>query len=200
LEAQLKQLLAQQQATYNQMAKDKVSLANAIAAGEKAEEQLSAKIQQLVREQARHGGIPSRYSGSLRWPMPGTVTQWFGCTGFSWEPPLGGCSHFHRGIDVAAPMYTPIRASAPGRVIIAGPNPYDPYPKAWIVVIAHSSSLYTWYAHVDNGSHKPAVSAGQWVVAGQVVAYEGMTGRTTGPHLHWAVQMNGDFVNPRLFL
>lgn len=200
LEAQLKRALAQQQATYAQMAKDKASLANAIAAAEKAEEQLSAKIQQLVREQYRHGGIPSRYSGSLRWPMPGTVTQWFGCTGFSWEPPLGSCAHFHRGIDTANSMYTPVRAAGPGRVIIAGPNPYDAYPKAWIVVIAHSSNLLTWYAHLDNKAHPIPVKAGQWVVAGQVIGYEGMTGHTTGPHLHWAVQLNGTFVNPRLFL
>ena len=41
---------------------------------------------------------------------------------------------------------------------------------------------------------------GQWVTAGQVIAYVGMTGNTTGPHLHWMTQFNGTFVNPRLFL
>jgi murein DD-endopeptidase MepM/ murein hydrolase activator NlpD len=81
-----------------------------------------------------------------------------------------------------------------------GANPYDSNPKAWIVIIAHSVGLRTWYAHIDNYTYPPAVSLGQVVRAGQVIAYEGMTGRTTGPHLHWMVELEGDFVNPRMFL
>ena len=71
---------------------------------------------------------------------------------------------------------------------------------AWIVVIAHSSSLVTWYVHVDNYSHPIPVRAGQHVSAGQIIAYEGMTGKTTGPHLHWGVRYNDTWMNPRLFL
>jgi murein DD-endopeptidase MepM/ murein hydrolase activator NlpD len=97
-------------------------------------------------------------------------------------------------------MYTPIRAAGAGVVVFAGPNPWDPYPKAWIVIIAHSESVQTWYAHVDNAVRPPAVRDGEAVEAGQIIAYVGMTGRTTGPHLHWAVMQNGSFVNPRLFL
>ena len=52
----------------------------------------------------------------------------------------------------------------------------------------------------DRRGHMIPVHVGQWVTAGQVMAYVGMTGNTTGPHLHWAVQLNGTFVNPRLFL
>jgi murein DD-endopeptidase MepM/ murein hydrolase activator NlpD len=200
LEAQTATLLAEQQSTFAKIASDKAAVAAALAASEKAEEELAAKIAELVREQALQGGIPSEYSGTLAWPMIGTITQEFGCTGFAWEPPLGGCAHFHRGIDISDPMYTPILAAGPGRVVFAGANPYDPYPKAWIVIIAHSSHLLTWYGHVDNGAHRPVVKAGDWVVGGQVIAYEGMTGHTTGPHLHWAVQLDGTFTNPRLFL
>jgi murein DD-endopeptidase MepM/ murein hydrolase activator NlpD len=58
----------------------------------------------------------------------------------------------------------------------------------------------SWYGHIDNKSHPPAVHAGQYVSKGQIIAYEGMTGYTTGPHLHWAVQLDGAWVNPRLFL
>jgi murein DD-endopeptidase MepM/ murein hydrolase activator NlpD len=94
-------------------------------------------------------------------------------------------------------MYTPIRAAAPGKVVWAGKSPYDP---SWVVIIAHSSQLVTWYAHIDNSAHPPAVSTGDYVAQGQIIAYEGMTGWTTGPHLHWAVQLNGVWVNPRLFL
>ena len=200
LEAETARLLKAQQAAYARMAADKAALAKAIAAGEKAEEALQKEIDRLVAQQYQGGNIPSQYNGTLEWPMRGTITQEYGCTGFSWEPPKGNCAHFHSGIDVAAPMYTPIRAAAPGVVLFAGANPYDPTPKAWIVIIAHAQNLVTWYAHVDNYTHPPQVRAGDAVVTGQIIAYEGMTGRTTGPHLHWMVEFNDEFVNPRLFL
>jgi murein DD-endopeptidase MepM/ murein hydrolase activator NlpD len=200
LEAETARLLRAQQAAYAQMAKDKAALQKAIADGEVAEAALQKEINRLVAEQYRGGNIPSEYNGSLDWPMAGSVTQEYGCTGFGWEPPKGSCAHFHSGIDIAGPMYTPIRAAAPGVVLFAGPNPYDPYPKAWIVIVAHSQNLVTWYGHVDNIEHPPQVAAGDNVVAGQVIAYNGVTGRTTGPHLHWMVEFNNDFVNPRFFL
>jgi murein DD-endopeptidase MepM/ murein hydrolase activator NlpD len=200
LEAETKRELDKQKATFAKISKNKAELAKAIAAAAKAQKQLADKIDALIREQAERGRIPSEFNGTLVWPMKGTTTQNFGCTGFSWEPPLGSCPHFHRGIDIAAPMYTPIKAAGAGTVVFAGPNPYDPYPKAWIVIIAHSANLQTWYGHVDNAVKPPAVRAGQTVKPGQVIAYNGMTGRTTGPHLHWMVEFNGNFVNPRLFL
>jgi murein DD-endopeptidase MepM/ murein hydrolase activator NlpD len=200
LEAETERLLAQQQAAWARMARDKAELARQIAAAEQAEKDLQKEIDRLVAEQSRGGGIPSEYNGTLDWPMAGAITQEFGCTGFAWEAPKGSCAHFHRGIDIAAPLYTPIRAAGPGVVLFAGPNPYDRTPKAWIVVIAHAENLVTWYGHVDNSSHPIEVRAGDHVVAGQLIAYEGLTGRTTGPHLHWMVEFNGDFVNPRLFL
>jgi murein DD-endopeptidase MepM/ murein hydrolase activator NlpD len=200
LEAETSRLLAQQQATYAAMNSDKAKLAAAMAETEKAEKELQKQIDRLVAEQARGGRIPSIYNGTLDWPMGGTVTQEFGCTGFAWEPRLGNCAHYHTGIDIAAPMYTPIRAAGPGVVLFAGPNPWDPRPKAWIVVIAHSSQLVTWYAHVDNGPYPIPVHVGDHVVKGEIIAYEGMTGRTTGPHLHWMVELNSTFSNPRLFL
>lgn len=200
LEAETKRLLDQQRAAFARMASDKAELARQIAAAEQAEKELQKEIDRLVAEQSRRGGIPSEYNGTLEWPMAGSITQEFGCTGFAWEAPKGSCAHFHRGIDIAAPLYTPIRAAGPGVVLFAGPNPYDRKPKAWIVVIAHAENLITWYAHVDNSSHPIEVRAGDQVVSGQVIAYEGLTGRTTGPHLHWMVEFNGDFVNPRLFL
>jgi murein DD-endopeptidase MepM/ murein hydrolase activator NlpD len=200
LEKQVKRELARQKAVYAQVMRNKANAAKALAAAASAQRQLTSKIKQLIRQQANRGNIPSSYNGTLIWPMAGDVTQNFGCTGFSWEPPQGDCAHFHSGIDIAAPMYTPVRASGEGTVVFAGANPYDAYPKAWIVIIAHSTNLITWYAHLDNGSHPIKVSAGQHVNQGQIIAYNGMTGRTTGPHLHWMVELNGSFVNPRLFL
>ena len=192
--------LAIQRTAYARMAKNKSALQAAIARDLAAQRKLADQIADIVARQRSLGHIPSQYNGTLQWPLAATITQEFGCTGFGWEPPLGSCSHFHQGIDMAAPMYTPIRAAGDGVVVFAGPNPYDPYPKAWIVIIAHSESLQTWYAHIDNSAHPPAVSAGDRVSAGQVIAYVGMTGRTTGPHLHWGVVYNKSFVNPRLFV
>jgi murein DD-endopeptidase MepM/ murein hydrolase activator NlpD len=200
LQKETERQLAIQQSAYAKMAQSRSAVQAAIAQNVAAQKKLKNKIAAIVARQRSRGNIPSQYNGTIRWPMGGTITQEFGCTGFAWEPPLGNCAHFHQGIDIAAPMYTPIRAAADGVVVFAGPNPYDPYPKAWIVIIAHSSSLQTWYAHVDNAVRRPAVRAGQAVNAGQVIAYIGMTGRTTGPHLHWAVMRDGSFVNPRLYL
>ena len=197
LQKQTEKLLAAQKAAFEKMSRDKANLARQLANARAAEDQLESLINRLVREQLAKGGIPSEYNGTLQWPMGGTITQEFGCTGFGMEPPMGNCAHFHTGIDIANDMYTPIRAAGAGKVIWAGRSPYDP---SWIVIIAHSSHLVTWYAHIDNRRHPPAVHEGEYVNKGEIIAYEGMTGWTTGPHLHWAVQLDDNWVNPRLFL
>jgi len=129
--------------------------------------------------------------------MAGVVSQNFGCAGFPWEGPRGNCAHFHEGIGIVAPYGRPVRSARPGTVVYIGYNPYDAPPKAWIVIVAHSGALQTWYAHMQ--PRRP-VHAGQHVRAGQVIGYEGSTGHSTGAHLHWATMLNGTFVNPRLFL
>ena len=197
LEAETERLLKEQQSAYAKLAISKEKAAALLKAQLAEEKKLEALVARLVAEQLAKGGIPSQYNGTFMWPMPGRVTQNFGCTGFSWEPPYGSCAHFHRAIDIANKMYTPIRAAGPGKVIWSGKSPYS---TGWIVIIAHSSKLVTWYAHIDNKAWPPAVKAGQYVAKGQVIAYEGMTGNTTGPHLHWGVQLDGTWVNPRLFL
>ena len=196
LEAETERLLREQQAAYARMARDKKRLQSTLAEQLEAQRKLEKLIDRLVQEQLAKGGIPSKFNGTFMWPMNGRISQEFGCTGFSWEPRVGSCAHFHRGIDIVNAKYTPIRAAAAGKVLIAGRSPYDP---AWIVVIAHSSNLVTWYGHVDNVK-KPTVKAGQFVAKGQIIAYEGSTGYSTGPHLHWAVQLNGAWTNPRLLL
>jgi murein DD-endopeptidase MepM/ murein hydrolase activator NlpD len=194
LERQTQRLLEEQRATYEQMAKDKAALEQKLRESREAEQKLEDLINKLVKKMFEDGGIPSEFSGKFEWPMPGTVTQEFGCTGFGMEPPLGNCNHFHRGIDIANSAGTKIRAAAPGKVILAGRSPYDP---AYIVVIAHSSHLVTWYGHLQTNI---PVKVGQYVGRGHVIGYEGCTGWCTGPHLHWAVQMDETWVNPRLFL
>ena len=133
-----------------------------------------------MRDQLGRGRIPSQYNGSLRWPMSGRVSQEFGCTGFSWEPPLGSCNHFHRGIDIVAPSGTAVHAAGDGVVVFVGYNPWDPPgDRAWIVIIAHSGDLVTWYAHMQ--ARKPSgIFQGARVDAGDVVGWEGNTGNSTG--------------------
>jgi murein DD-endopeptidase MepM/ murein hydrolase activator NlpD len=191
--------IAAERGSYNQLASNKSRLANAIRTATAAKAALIKKIDKLKAEAAQKavGRIPSVYNGTLVWPMVGNVTQEFGCTGVVFEPPLGSCAHFHQGIDIVAPYGSPVHAAGPGTVLYVGWNYADGYNPAWIVIIAHSAGLETWYAHMQPLAPVPA---GQSVVAGQVIGYEGDTGHTTGAHLHWAVRFNGAFVNPRLFL
>ncbi len=67
------------------------------------------------------------------------------------------------------------------------------------MIIAHAENLRTWYAHVDN-DRPPPVRPGQFVRQGEIIAYTGSTGRSTGYHTDWRIELNGTFVNPRLFL
>lgn len=197
LQVRTAQALAAQRAAYAAAARNGALTAAAIARTEQARSNLAAKIQQLVAAQQAQGNIPSQYNGTLKWPMAGTVSQEFGCTGVIWEPPLGSCAHFHQGIDIVAPYGTPIIASGDGQVVYCGWNYADGVDPAWIVIIAHSGSLQTWYAHMIPGCPFPT---GTSVQAGQVIGHEGDTGHSTGAHLHWAVMLNSTFVNPRLFL
>jgi len=196
LEAAAKAALAAQKARYKQIAADKAKLRRAVAASAAAKRRLEKKIDNLVARQYNQGNIPSKFNGSLRWPMPGSISGNFGCTSFPWYGPGNGCAHFHNGIDIVAPYGTAVRASGPGRVVYVGWNYADGADPAFIVIIAHSANLTTWYAHLQP---RYPVSAGQVVRAGQVIGYEGATGRVTGAHLHWMVEYNGSFVNPKLF-
>jgi len=197
LEIATKQALAIQNAAYARLARNKHNLAKALATTNAAKRQLSSKIHELVAEQYAHGNIPSQYNGTLKWPMSGAVSQDFGCTGVPFEPPLGSCAHFHQGIDIVSPYGTAVHSSGTGRVVYCGWNYADGADPAWIVIVAHSQSLETWYAHMTPSC---PVHTGGAVKAGTVIGHEGNTGHSTGAHLHWAVRFNDDFVNPRLFL
>lgn len=122
----------------------------------------------------------------------------------------GTTSVVHTGIDIDAPMYTPVLAAAKGTVVWAdfglfsgAPNPDDPYGLA--VAIRHDfgwngQRLYTIYAHMD----KILVTTGQELEAGEQLGVVGVTGNTTGPHLHFEVRIkNNNFfttLNPELWL
>jgi murein DD-endopeptidase MepM/ murein hydrolase activator NlpD len=210
-QAQLKQLeiqtaraLAIQKAAYAKLARNKTNLAKALAATAAARSALAGKIADLVAKQYQLGNIPSQYNGTLIWPMKDqfVVSQPFGCTGVVYEPPLGSCAHFHQGIDLVAlnGCGAPIVAAGPGRIAYVGWNYADGSDPAWIVIIAHASNLATWYAHMRAHTYPGGIATGSVVKQGQVIGYEDTTGHSTGCHLHWMVQLNGTFVNPRLFV
>jgi murein DD-endopeptidase MepM/ murein hydrolase activator NlpD len=124
------------------------------------------------------------------WPLAGPITSYFG-------PRWGG---FHNGLDIAAPMYTPIRAASAGLVQVVG-QPYIAYgDTAEVVIIAHATNMSTLYGHLDIATRAPIVRPGQFVQAGQIIAYVGMTGWTTGPHLHFMTIYNGKATDPLGFL
>ena len=133
------------------------------------------------------------------WPTTGKVTQPFGCTGFYAEPRRGDCPHFHTGIDIANDRGTPIRAVASGTVELVGWDPWIHPDPDWMVIIDHGNGLRTMYAHM-RAKPVDGITKGAHVFQGQLIGLMDMTGRATGPHLHFAVYLNGEPVDPRNYL
>jgi murein DD-endopeptidase MepM/ murein hydrolase activator NlpD len=120
------------------------------------------------------------------------VDGWFS-SNFGYRiDPFTGLQSFHEGVDFPADTGTPIVAAASGKVIAAGYHPQ--YGK--IVEIDHGNGLLSRYAHAS----QVFVSEGDLVMRGQRVATVGSTGRSTGPHLHFEVRLNGVPQNPARFL
>jgi murein DD-endopeptidase MepM/ murein hydrolase activator NlpD len=137
------------------------------------------------------------YGALLVWPLDGRITQRFGPTDFALEPARcfeGACyAHFHDGIDIGAPLDTPVRAIAGGRVTIAGRMPDG----GVVVQIEHSRDVFSVYGHLQP---ELDVRAGDSVVAGQAIGRVGLTGLTTGPHLHFEIVASGVPADPLLVL
>lgn len=122
-------------------------------------------------------------------PLHGEVTSEFGPR----VHPITGKDSFHTGIDIGVPEGTRVNASAGGIVTEAGNS--DIYGN--FVKIKHDEHYVTFYAHCS----EITVESGTVVRQGECVALSGNTGRyTTGPHLHFEVQQNGESVNPRGFV
>lgn len=137
------------------------------------------------------GGSDDNYvqgTGAMGWPCSGPITSPFGYR----THPIFGTTIFHAGIDIGVDYGTPIHAADSGVVVYSG----------WIsgygnaVIIDHGGSISTLYGH----NQSLAVSEGQSVSKGSVIAYAGSTGNSTGPHCHFEVDVNGSPVNPMGYL
>ena len=123
------------------------------------------------------------------WPAVGFVSSSFGMRR---SPFGGGGGQFHKGLDISNRMGTPILAPAQGAVTMAARD--GAYGNS--VEINHGGGIVTKYGHMQRWVVQP----GQWVKRGEIIGYIGMTGRTTGPHLHYEVRLNGVPVNPMRYI
>ena len=134
-------------------------------------------------------------AGTVARPMASwQVSQPFGCTGFGFEPPRGGCAHFHNGIDLVGPAGSAVFSVLAGIVEVQQPAGYGGGYGIHIVV-HHDAQTSTMYAHLLAA----AVITGQPVAAGGLVGYQGSTGLSTGAHLHFEVRRAGIPVDPVAF-
>jgi murein DD-endopeptidase MepM/ murein hydrolase activator NlpD len=151
-------------------------------------------MERISREQKQIGAALNHWSDDtvvtldFLKPVDGPLSSPFGLRRYFNDQPRKP----HSGLDIAAGEGAPIRAPAPGTVIDTG----EFFFNGNTVFIDHGQGLITMYCHMSRIDVKP----GQRVAAGEVIGAVGMTGRVTGPHLHWSVSLNDARVDPLLFL
>jgi murein DD-endopeptidase MepM/ murein hydrolase activator NlpD len=143
-----------------------------------------------IRSLERFLGRASRVLATLpsRWPVRGPVNSDFGQRRSPWAP----SSEFHSGIDIGAPVGTPVKAPAPGVVVFAGQHP----EYGVTVIVEHANDTKSLYGHLSRLS----VAMDQSVKRGDTIALTGNTGRSSGPHLHYEIQVKGQPVNPHSYI
>ena len=148
----------------------------------------SQEVERLIRASQYRYQYAGGGSGAMIWPLVGEITSPYG-----WRiHPITGDSRYHSGMDIGGDYGDPILAAAAGTVIYSG----------WIsgygyaVIIDHGGGISTLYGH----NEALAVSEGQVVSQGQVIAYCGSTGNSTGPHCHFEVREGGEPVDPMGYL
>jgi murein DD-endopeptidase MepM/ murein hydrolase activator NlpD len=125
----------------------------------------------------------SDYTPSI-WPVLGHITDGFG----ERLDPFSGEGAFHTGVDVSADYGAPVHATADG--VVQSADLHTGYGR--VVIVDHGFGLTTWYAHLSAYSAVP----GTRIKRGEVIGYAGISGRSTGPHVHYEVRMNNAPVNP----
>jgi len=208
-------LLMQQKATQAELEKNLATQAAAMAYAKQLEIQLAEQYAKLKAERAaidaQVAALSLQYqaaaqkagggSGVFEWPEPacgpGCMSQRFGCS----RVPLGyddyGCPwphKIHTGIDIAGPYGAQVVAADTGVAQL--------YPGSYgygnLLVMVHGNGYSTYYAHLS--SYAPGLTSGQVVARGTTIAFEGSTGWSTGPHLHFEIRINGAWKDPCLWL
>lgn len=125
---------------------------------------------------------------AFQWPLKATISSKFGWR----KDPISAERHFHQGIDLPAREGSPVRSALPGRVI------YSDHQQGYgnVVVLDHGHGFTTLYAHNQENLAK----TGEWVKGGACLARVGSSGRSTGPHLHFEVRRNGEYLDPLDYL
>jgi murein DD-endopeptidase MepM/ murein hydrolase activator NlpD len=212
---QVAALLKQQKATVADMQSNQVTLGAAVAFQTQLAAQLASQYAVLeaqrvaINEQtallakkyqaaaAKAGGG----TGQFEWPMPtcghSCISQGFGCSPYWFEQYDPACPYpnrIHTGIDIAGPWGTPIIAADTGVIYFyPGIYGYGNY-----IIIIHGHGYSTLYGHLSSYAH--GLHDGQIVARGQVIAYEGSTGNSTGPHLHFEIRVNNQWKDPCIWL
>ena len=139
----------------------------------------------IYGDEAVYGETKTAYD-SPAWvnPIAGVITSPGGLR----INPVTGRREFHDGIDIAAPVGTPVVAPKDGTVIATGNSPTF----GIFLRLRHADGYISFYAHL----HRLAVAAGDDVLQGEKLAYSGNTGRSTGPHLHFGLFRDGQYVDP----
>jgi murein DD-endopeptidase MepM/ murein hydrolase activator NlpD len=213
--AQVLALMEQQRATQAEMEKNLATQAAALAYAKQLEIQLADQYAKLKAERAaidaQVAQLSLQYqaaamkagggSGVFEWPLPACgascMSQRFGCS----RVPLGyddyGCPwphKIHTGIDIAG--------SYGSQVVAADTGVAQLYPGSIgygnLLVMVHGNGYSTYYAHLSG--YAPGLSSGQVVARGTTIAFEGSTGWSTGPHLHFEIRINGAWKDPCLWL
>lgn len=208
-------LLQQQQASEADLEKNLTAQSAAIVVEQKLEAQLNDQYAKVQAERAAIDAqvavLAQQYdaaavkagggSGVFAWPEPacgpGCISQRFGCSSFYLEVYDASCPwphKIHTGIDIAGPWGTPIVAADTGVAYL--------YPGSVgygnLLVIIHGNGYSTYYGHLS--SYAPGLTTGQVVPRGTTVAFEGSTGWSTGPHVHFEIRVWGVYKDPCIWL
>lgn len=151
-----------------------------------AESSISGELREIKDEQERIASATVNGVYLSVKPVSGSITSRFGAVESIRD-------HTHKGIDIAAPVGTKIKAAAAGTVIT---SEYNSGGYGYLIIIDHGNGVQTYYGHCS----KLYVTAGTKVDAGDVIAAVGSTGDSTGNHLHFEVRVNGTQINPQNYI
>jgi murein DD-endopeptidase MepM/ murein hydrolase activator NlpD len=213
--SQMRYVVKQQNVTVAALQLNQANLALAAAFQTQLESQLAGQYAQLQAQRAEIDHqvslLARKYqaaaekagggTGQFEWPEPtcghGCISQGFGCNSYWFEQYEPNCPYPHRihtGIDIAGPWGTPIIAADTGIIYLyPGYYGYGNY-----IIIIHGHGYSTLYGHT--ASFARGLHSGQIVARGTLIAYEGSTGNSTGPHLHFEIRVNNVWRDPCTWL